>query len=365
MKIIKAKESMSAKERVQRTFAYEKVDRVTIGYNGNANIDKQLTRALGAKDIGETLDLLGVDYYSVSAPYVGRRLFMAPEGRRVDALEGAVMRWVEHGSGGYWDYCDFPLKAAAEEAFYSYPVPNPDDFDYDAALIRAKNLSKQQYAVYAGSAGTPDIINSNGRIMGMEDVLCHLLTGDEAAIHLIHRRAYSQLEVLERLLDKCRGYIDFVWLGEDMGTQIGPMVSHALYERTMKPIHKAFAQLACSFNLPSIMHTCGSSSWAYEHLIEIGIKGVDSLQPEATDMSPAHLTERFGGRLNFRGLVSTTGVLSFGNPEQVEAMCRETLSIMMPCGGYHFAPSHNIQDNTPVKNVIAMYQAAHTYGSYL
>jgi uroporphyrinogen decarboxylase len=99
-------------------------------------------------------------------------------------------------------------------------------------------------------------------------------------------------------------------------------------------------------------------------MIGIGIKGVDSLQPEAKDMSPAYLAERFGGRLNFRGLISTTGALSFGTPEDVTELCGNTLDVMMKYGRYHFAPSHAIQDNTPVENVIAMYQAAHDFGRY-
>ena len=36
----------------------------------------------------------------------------------------------------------------------------------------------------------------------------------------------------------------------------------------------------------------------------------------------------------------------------------------MPHRGYHFAPTHAIQDNSPVENVIAMYQAAHKDGRY-
>ena len=43
---------------------------------------------------------------------------------------------------------------------------------------------------------------------------------------------------------------------------------------------------------------------------------------------------------------------------------RQTLDIMMKVRGYHFAPTHAIQDNTPVENVIAMYNAAHKYGRY-
>jgi uroporphyrinogen decarboxylase len=41
-----------------------------------------------------------------------------------------------------------------------------------------------------------------------------------------------------------------------------------------------------------------------------------------------------------------------------------TLAIMMKDYGYHFAPTHVIQDNTPTENVIAMNEAAHKFGVY-
>jgi uroporphyrinogen-III decarboxylase len=37
---------------------------------------------------------------------------------------------------------------------------------------------------------------------------------------------------------------------------------------------------------------------------------------------------------------------------------------MMAVRGYHFAPTHAIQDNSPTENVLAMYRAAHKYGQY-
>jgi uroporphyrinogen decarboxylase len=363
--IEKAPETTTSRERVVRTFNFEKTDRVTIGYEANAAIDAKLKAALGlAKNDHEgLLEALGVDYRPISAPYIGPQLFEVPEGRMVNQLEGSIMRWVEHQSGGYWDFCDFPLKSASPEDFATFPVPNPDDFDYDAALEQAKAYGGK-YALYVGSAGVPDIINSNGRIMGMEDILCYLITEDEAAMSFVKRRADFQLKNLERLLDKCKGYIDFMWLGEDLGTQIAPMVSLQLYRKVMKPIHKMFADLANAYGIPSIIHTCGSSSWAYEDFIEIGIKGVDTLQPEAVNMSPAYLAEKFGGRLNFRGCISTAGPLAYGTVEDVRKVCKETLEIMMACRGYHFAPTHAIQDNTLVENVVAMYQSAHDYGRY-
>lgn len=363
MQIIKSPETMTSKERVRRTFAYEKTDRVTIGYDANAGINKRLCEALGANSQEELLVALGVDYRGIGAKYIGKPLFEAPENRRVDQLEGCIMRWVQHGTGGYWDFCDFPLKDAEDVDFDTFPVPDADDFDYDGALEVAKHYNGQ-YALYVGNPGVPDIINSNGRIMGMEDVLCHLFLGNEAALSFIKRRADFQLKMMERLIEKCKNHLDFIWLGEDLGTQIAPMISLDLYRKHIKPIHKQFAELAASYNLPSIMHTCGSSSWAYEDFIEIGIRGVDTLQPEAANMSPEYLAEKFGGRLNFRGCISTAGPLAYGSAKETEAVCKQTLETMMSVGGYHFAPTHAIQDNSPIENVIAMYNAAHKYGRY-
>ena len=365
MKIEKRKETMTSKERVRRTFQFEKTDRVTIGYEANGNVHKNLCRALGIapSDSENLLQALGVDYRPIAAPYIGKPLYTAPANRKVDPLEGCVMRWVEHDTGGYWDFCDFPLKDASDEMFDRFPVPNPDDFDYDAARFLAESYGGR-YGLYIGGAGVPDVLNSNGRIMGVEDVLVHVMLDDEAAMHFIRRRANFQLKMMERLLDRCKDHLDFVWLGEDLGTQIAPMISLELYRKQIKPIHKAFVDLATSYGLPTIVHTCGSSSWAYEDFIEMGVRGVDTLQPEAANMSPRYLAERFGGRLNFRGCISTAGPLAYGTAAETEAVCRETLEIMMRVRGYHFAPTHAIQDNTPVENVIAMYNAAHRYGRY-
>lgn len=363
--IEKQKETMTPRERVKRTFEFEKTDRVTIGYETNEGVHMRLSHALGIPDgnMEKVMQALGVDYRGISAPYTGPALFTAPPGRRVDPLEGCRMRWVEHEGGGYWDFCDFPLAGAGDEQFDAFPVPNPDDFDYDAALAQAKSYGGQ-FGLYAGGAGIPDIINSNGRIMGMEDVLCHLICQDEAAMRFISRRARFHLGLLERTLDRCGKHIDFLWLGEDLGTQIAPMISLDLYRRAFKPIHKSFCDLAKAYGLPVLVHTCGSSSWAYEDFIEIGVRGVDTLQPEAANMSPRYLAGRFGGRLNFRGCISTAGPLAYGTAEEVEADCKDTLEVMMEHRGYHFAPTHQIQDNTPVENIIAMYRAAHRYGVY-
>jgi uroporphyrinogen-III decarboxylase len=198
----------------------------------------------------------------------------------------------------------------------------------------------------------------------MEQVLVDLITDDPAGMLLTKRRADVLFEVMSRSLEAARGEIDFLWMGEDLGTQIGATISLDLYRRQLRPHHKRFVDLAKSFNLPVMIHSCGSSSWAYEDFIEMGIDAVDTLQPEAKNMSPEYLKAKFGGRLAFHGCISTAGPVAYGTAEETAAYCRRTLEIMMPAGGYCFAPTHALQDNSPTENVVAMYRTALSAGRY-
>lgn len=56
--------------------------------------------------------------------------------------------------------------------------------------------------------------------------------------------------------------------------------------------------------------------------------------------------------------------MAFGTAPEVISNVRETLEVMMPGGGYALAPTHQLQDNSPTENVVAMYAAAKQYGQY-
>lgn len=362
--IRKARETMSSRERVARTFARERTDRVPIGYEANPGIHGRLCRRLGVApdDMAALYDALGVDIAGVGPAFIGENKFPAPPGRRADPVTGAVSRWVEHESGGYWDFCDFPLRGAEADTIARWHVPSPDDFSLES--VAEQIAAHPDRAIHIGNAGFADVINSTGRVMGMEDALVNLHLRDEATLRYVKRACALELALLDRLLGRFGGRIDFVWIGEDLGTQHAPMISLETYRAVLRPIHEQYVALAKAYGKPIIAHTCGSSSWVYEDFIAMGIDAVDTLQPEAANMSPRYLKDTFGGRLGFRGCVSTAGPLAYGTPEQVEADVRDTLAVMMPGGGYHFAPTHMVQDNTPTDNLLAMYRAAHAYGVY-
>ncbi len=356
---------MTSKERVLTTLACQQPDRVPIDYFANDDIDRRLKAHFGlAPDAREELArALHVDFRGIYVPYRGRKLHADIPERGVKVDDWGIHRmWIEHPSGGYWDYCDFPLREATVEQVAAWPMPSPDDFDYSA--VREQCRRHAEFGVFIGSPGLPDVINGNGMLRTMEQTLVDLIEDDPAGMLLTRRRFDIQFEVLRRTLEAARGAIDFVWMGEDLGTQIGPTISLGLYRQQIRPLHRKIVDLAKSFNLPAMLHCCGSSSWAFEDFIEIGIKAVDTLQPEARNMAPAFLKANFGGRLAFHGCISTAGPVAYGTVEDTVAYCRQTLETMMPGGGYCFAPTHQLQDNSPTENVVAMYAAARDFGRY-
>jgi uroporphyrinogen decarboxylase len=353
---------MTSKERVLTAFARREPDRVPINYEANPGIDRRLKEHFRLKpDDSEGLrKALGVDFRGVGAGYTGARLHKEIPGRQVDPLWGWITRLIEHDTGSYWDFCDFPLIEADEETVARWPMPSPDNFDY-SEIARACD-QKKEYAIYVGGAGLGAV--TNPFLRGMEQMLVDIATDDPAGMLLLDRMLAIQLEKARRELEAAKGGVDFMYMGDDLGTQRGPLISMETFRKQIKPRHKPFFDLARAHNLPVMMHSCGSSSWAYDEYIGMGLTTVDSLQPEAKDMAPEYLKRRFGKRLAFHGCISTAGPVALGTVADTTAYCRRTLEIMMPGGGYCFAPTHALQDNSPTGNVVAMYEAAHKHGAY-
>jgi len=354
---------MTSKDRVLRAFLRQDTDRVPINYFANAGIDRRLKAHYGlATDDNEGLRrALGVDFRGVGAHYTGPKLHAdIPErGINIDNW-GIRTRWIENPSGGYWDYCEFPLKDADVKTIRNWPMPSPDDFDYSHIADACER--NRDYCIVLGDAGVGDIINSAGMIRSMEQVLIDLALDEEAGLLYIDRRAEIMLEVMRRSFEAAKGRIDVLWMGEDLGTQIAPLISLELYRKHLRPRHQPFIDLAKKYGARVMIHTCGSSSWVYPDFIEMGIDGVDSLQPEAVNMSPGYLKKTFGDKLLLHSLISTAaGPIVYGTPEDTRQYCREMLDILAPGGGYCFAPSHCLQDNTPTENAVAMYEVARAY----
>jgi hypothetical protein len=151
--------------------------------------------------------------------------------------------------------------------------------------------------------------------------------------------------------------------GTDFGTQRCEFISPTLFRNLYKPFYQQINDWIHQHTTwKTFFHSCGSIVNLLDDFVEMGVDILNPVQCSATGMDPVFLKANYGDQLVFwGGGVNTQHTLPFGTPEEVGAEVLERLRTFAPGGGYVFTAIHNIQQPTPVENILAMFEAVHTY----
>lgn len=346
--------SLGPKQRVKMAAAHIETDRPPIQTYLTPEIHASLNEYFRGQPIEEVFE---IDFRFVG-PAGGSPRKTPEPGSGIEAYDewGTGYSRVRNSAGGeYLEATDLALaRITTMDDVASYPWPSPDACDYSvipAQIERVKDL-----AVCLGSAGIPDIINTVGRGRGMEQVLIDIATQDEVGIAIIDKRVDFYYEWCRRCLEAGDGRIDILCLGEDLGSQKGPTMSPACFESFFRPRIEKFYKLAHDYGALAMMHSCGSTRMLQPTLIEMGLDILDAVQPEPVGMDPVELKAEHGDTLTFCGMISTQQTLPHGTVEQCRAEARHRIDVIGKGGGYIFAPAHAIQPDTPIENVLAIYE---------
>ena len=363
---------MTPKQRVKMAVQHIQPDRPPIQIYLTPEIHARLSEYLKGRSIEEALE---IDFRFVGpagAPKVQKGDPCAQGVRedvetlaKVRPVSGAAEVYDEWGvgysrvkndaGGEYMEATDLTLaRITTMDQVRDYPWPSADDFDYSVIPDQIERFA--DYAVCCGSAGKPDIINGVGRGRGMAQVLMDIATEDEVGIAIIDKRVDYEYEWCRRALEAGGGKIDILCVGEDLGSQKGPTMSPACFESFFRPRIEKFYKLAHDHGALVMMHSCGSTRMLQPKLIEMGLDILDAVQPEPVGMNPEELKREFGDKLTYCGMISTQETLPHGTVEQCRAEARHRIDVIGKGGGYIFAPAHCIQPDTPLENVLAIYE---------
>lgn len=179
-------------------------------------------------------------------------------------------------------------------------------------------------------------------------------------MRVFERQCAVALENLATLRDRLGDRIQVaVVTGTDFGTQRGPFIAVEAYRQMFLPFHRRINDWIHSrTSWRTFIHSCGSVYRLMPHFIEAGFDVLNPVQCSAADMDPARLKREFGRDLVFwGGGVDTQRTLAFGEPAEVYREVRERIEIFNRDGGFVFDAIHNIQGNTPIANVVALFDA--------
>jgi uroporphyrinogen decarboxylase len=186
----------------------------------------------------------------------------------------------------------------------------------------------------------------------------------EIAKALYQKISGFYLEYGRRILEAAKGNIDILCTGDDFGTQNAPLISLSMWREFLKPGFKKFIELGKDSSSYVMHHTCGSIYPLIPDMIDCHLDILQSMQPEAAGMDPRVIKDEFGDKLCFQGGISIQKILPHGSPADVREHVKTTLDIMSPRGGYIACTSHNIQADTSMKNLEALFEAYRDFGRY-
>lgn len=347
---------MNSRERVMAVFNHEIPDRVPAWCGASPEFWDKSRRELGIVDDEALRVRFGDDFRRVWTRYVG------PEPALAEGAVYATVFGIQRHGLGYGQPMSHPLADATVEQVHDYPWPDPAWQDVSHIRDDASAFNRE-YAVLGGdwSPFFHDAID----LLGMEKLYLEMYDDPAVVDAVLQHIVDYYFEVSRRIFDAAADVIDIFFIGNDFGSQRGPLMGEGLFRRFMLPHLQRLVDLGHSYGRKVMMHCCGGYAPLIPSLIEIGLDGLHAVQPCCRGMDLATLKRDFGDKLVFNGAIDSHHVLIEGNPDFVRAKTREVLDIMMPGGGYIAGASHDtILEETPVENVVAMFDAIREYGGY-
>ena len=361
---------MDSRERVEKCLSHQQPDRIPIDFWASKEIRAGLMKHYRVPDLEPVLQRFGVDFRYIEGPvYVGPPLAVNTDGSSEDHF-GVPRRIMHYGegekSGTYSEVSVYPLaQAHSVDEIEGYSRwPKPDWFDYGPVLEQARRArATGKVVVFMG-----DRLNRCAQLKpgmylrGMEQILMDLYINPEIAVAIFRRIADFYSEYARRALDAAEGNVDILFTGDDFGMQENILLSPNKWREFLRSGFKRFIDIGHQFGCRVAHHTCGYVKPLIPDFIECGLDILNPLQPEVRGLDLRAIKQEFGDRICFHGGISIQRTMPLGTPEEIRNEVRHRVDALARDGGYIFCTAHDIQADTPMENIEALFAAYSEFG---
>jgi len=343
---------MNSKERVLSTFQFVEPDRVPCWCGASPEFMGKARKELNLTCDEEVRLLFGDDFRRVTASYAPGKTIHSENGPFGIARKGI----------GYGMAVNHPLSDATFEEIENYNWPDPSDMDISRYRQQAE-IHCNDFAILGGdwSPFWHDVID----LVGMESLFIKMYTDPELISNIFNKVVDYYFKVNTRIFEEAADLIDIFFIGNDFGSQTGPLIDESLFNQFISPHLKRLADLGHQYNLKVMLHCCGGFKELIPSIIDSGIDGIHAVQPSCRGMNLKELKKEFGDKIVFNGCIDSHHVLIDGTPEYVRSETKRTIEIMKAGGGFIAGASHDyLLEETPVENILAMFETIRDYGNY-
>jgi uroporphyrinogen decarboxylase len=356
---------VNSKERFLSVCGHKLPDRFPIDYLADQETDRRLRRFFDVESEDELLEVLECDFYYLPFRDISQNesflpFYKGPELERTETERLCpfgirYMRMAFDSKFAVDEAIQGPLENAVSSTdILKHRWPDMDCFDLEP--LHAECEEHKDKIIIGGMWS--GILGDCYRMLGFQNFLTNMAMNPPMIRTLVDRMTEFYLELNERVFSILKGKIDVWFWGNDYATQDGLLFSMTMFEDYFLKNIKHLTELAKSYGLKIMEHTCGAVSEILPLLIEAGVDIIDPVQVSAKGMEPTVLKEKYGKDIVFHGGIDTQHVLPHLQPLEVYDHACDIMSTLGSNGGYIFAPSQILQSDIPVENIAAMYRAA-------
>jgi uroporphyrinogen decarboxylase len=296
-----------------------------------------------------------IEYWQVLSRSTPCRMWrqVLPDGTYKDIF-GRHTRINHVETGAYEETTSYPLGSAANATdLDAHPWPQPDWWDFSPLPGILQQMDAEQEYHIRFRIGS--VFEVAWQLRGMEQFLMDLVMQPEIPQTIMTRLTDLYVENTRRVLDIAGDRLDMVYFYDDVATQKSLLISKDMWSEFIRPHHTRIIEVAQQYNVPVMYHSDGAMRDLLPELIELGVDVMNPIQADAAGMEPAALKRDFGDRLGFHGGIDIIETLPRGTVEDVRQEVSDRIRVLGKDGGYVMASSHHIQSDTPLENVLAMY----------
>ncbi|GAA0274928.1 hypothetical protein GCM10008922_36820 [Faecalicatena contorta] len=277
------------------------------------------------------------------------------------AENGEIDKWgVGHESSPnsmHMTYMRHPLENAESlEDLQAYPFPDFANGYKEHQKEQVEDAKKRDLIALGDMQIT--LWEISWYLRSMEELFCDMMEGSDMA-EFMFDKALEMAKV--RAGSYVKAGVDALFFGDDIGMQHTIMMSEDLYCEWIKPRLKALIDYVKAINPEVIIfyHSCGFIEPLIPHLIDAGVDVLNPIQSECMDFEEIY--RKYGDRISFHGTIGTQTVMPFGTPEEVKAEVWKNLDIAGEKGGLMVAPTHMLEPEVPMENILAYVEACREY----
>lgn len=194
-------------------------------------------------------------------------------------------------------------------------------------------------------------------IRGYENLMYDMADGEPRLRELIRLIETFNLEVVRRYIDAGAEYMGYA---EDLGMQVGPMLSPQHFRTYIKPTYERLTAPAREAGCIVHMHSDGDIRSLADDLIDGGV-AVLNCQDLVNGID--WIAENLTGRVCVDLDIDRQAVTASGTPQQVDALIREEVEKLgSPAGGLMMI--YGLYPGVPLANVKALMDAMEKYSTH-